>query len=279
MQRLPPASIVSLPSAFFSFLLHGGVVVATLWSMPQSEPLPVTTQHYVPIELVDMSDETNLTEIAAAMEKADEEASLEEKSKAAAAPAPPPVEEDAISFDELKDKPKQEPKKDPPKAAPAPSKSLSSELDDILAGIEKTPKPSKSNSNVAPASTANEAQRTAVGRVEQRRMTATIIDIIVSQLKDNGCWGDLSDMADAKRLRTTFRIAFGRNGKFSTRPQMISPVRAPANDGPLTTFILRAEQALNKCNQIGWIVPEAYFGLPEPRTIDLEFLPKIGADQ
>lgn len=277
MQRLPPASIASLPSAFFSFLLHGGVVIATLLSMPQAEPLPVTTQHYVPIELVDMSDETNLTEIAAAMEKAEEEASLEEETKAAPAPAPPPVEEDAVSFDEPKEQPKQETKKDPPKAAPAPSKSLSSELDDILAGIEKAPKPSKSNSNVAPASAANEAPRMAVG--DRRRMTATITDILVSQLRDNGCWADHSDMADAKRLRATFQVAFARNGKFSVQPKLVSPVRKPANDPPLNTFIVHAERALNMCNQIGWRVPEDYFSKLGAPTVDLEFLPKIGADQ
>jgi outer membrane biosynthesis protein TonB len=276
MRRLPPPTIASLPSAFFSFLLHGGVVIATLVSMPEAAPLPATTQHYVPIELVDLSTETNLTEVAAAMEKADEEAALEEESKAAPAPAPPPVEEDSVSLDEPKEQPKPDPKKDN-KAAPAPSKSLSSELDDILAGIEKTPKPSKTRGDVAPASASNEAPRLSVG--DRRRMTATITDILVSQLKDNRCWADHSDMADAKRLRATFRIAFGRNGKFSIRPELISPVRKPANDPPLNTFIVHAERALNMCNQIGWRVPEDYFRLPEPRTIDLEFLPKIGAEQ
>jgi outer membrane biosynthesis protein TonB len=276
MRRLPPPTIASLPSAFFSFLLHGGVVIATLVSMPEAEPLPPTTQHYVPVELVDLSTETNLTEVAAAMEKAEEEAALEEESKAAPAPAPPPVEEDAVSLEEPKEQPKPDPKKDN-KAAPAPSKSLSSELDDILSQIEDTPRPSKNRGDVAPASTANEAPRLSVG--DRRRMTATITDILVSQLKDNRCWADHSDMADAKRLRATFRIAFGRNGKFSIRPELISPARKPANDPPLNTFIVHAERALNMCNQIGWRVPEDYFRLPEPRTIDLEFLPKIGAEQ
>ena len=277
MTRLPPASMASLPSAFFSFLLHGGVVIATLVSMPQAAPLPAMTQHYVPIELVDMSDETNLTEIAAAMEKADDEASLKEESEAAPAPAPPPAEEDTVSLDEPKDQPKHDPKQDAPNAAPAPSKSLSDEIEDMLKGIEKPSKPSKSNADVAPASTASEAPRLSVG--DRRRMTATIIDIIVSQLKDNRCWADHSDMADARRLRATFRIAFGRNGKFSIQPQLISPARKPASDPPLNTFIVHAERALNMCNQIGWRVPEDYFRLPEPRTIDLEFLPKIGADR
>ena len=276
MRRLPPPTIASLPSAFFSFLLHGGVVIATLVSMPEAEPLPPTTQHYVPVELVDLSTETNLTEVAAAMEKAEEEAALEEESKAAPAPAPPPVEEDAVSLEEPKEQPKPDPKKDN-KAAPATSKSLSSELDDILSQIEDTPRPSKNRGDVAPASTANEAPRLSVG--DRRRMTATITDILVSQLKDNRCWADHSDMADAKRLRATFRIAFGRNGKFSIRPELISPARKPANDPPLNTFIVHAERALNMCNQIGWRVPEDYFRLPEPRTIDLEFLPKIGAEQ
>jgi len=276
MRRLPPPTIASLPSAFFSFLLHGGAVIATLVSMPEAAPLPATRQHYVPIELVDLSTETNLTEVAAAMEKAKEEAALEEESKAAPAPAPPPVEEDAISLEEPKVQPKPDPKKDN-KAAPTPSKSLSSELDDILSQIEDTPKPSKNRSDVAPASAANETPRLSFG--DRRRMTATITDILVSQLKDNRCWADHSDMADAKRLRATFRIAFGRNGKFSIRPELVSPVRKPANDPPLNTFIVHAERALNMCNQIGWRVPEDYFRLPEPRTIDLEFLPKIGAEQ
>lgn len=276
MKRLPPASIASLPSAFFSFLLHGGVVIATLLSVAPAEPLPVTEQHYVPIDLVALADETNLTEIAAAMEQADEEATLEAESKATPPPAPPPVEEDAVSFEQPKEVPKPDPKKDN-KAAPTPSKSLSSELDDILAGIDKSRKPSPNRGNVAPASTANEAPRLGVG--DRRRMTATITDILVSQLKDNGCWADHSDMADAKRLRATFQVAFARNGKFSVQPKLISPVRKPANDPPLNTFIVHAERALNMCNQIGWRVPDDYFTKLGAPTVDLEFLPKIGADQ
>ena len=277
MKRLPPPTVASLPSAFLSFLIHGGVVVATLLSLPQAEPLPAMTQHFVPIDLVEMADTTNLTEIAAAMEQAEEEASAETESEAAPAPAPPPVEEDAISLDPPKEPPKQEPKKEQPKAAPTPSKSFNSELDDILKGIEETPKPSKSRANTAPASTANEAPRMSVG--DRRRMTATILDIIASQLISNRCWADHSDMADAKRLRATYRIAFGRNGKFSMTPELIEPSRKPANDPPLNTYIVHAERALNMCNQIGWKIPEEYFRLPEPRTIEFVFLPSIGANQ
>ena len=110
-------------------------------------------------------------------------------------------------------------------------------------------------------------------------MTASITDIITSQLRDKQCWADHSDMADAKRLTATYRVWFGRNGKFSKPPELIDPSRKPVNDGPLNTYIVHAERALNKCNTIGWYVPEDYFRLPQPAYIDIEFLPSIGANQ
>jgi outer membrane biosynthesis protein TonB len=278
MKRLPPPTVASLPSAFFSFLLHGGAVVATLLALPAAEPLPSTT-HYtiVPIELVDMADTTNLTAVAAAMERADEEAAAEEESDAAPAPAPPAAEEDAVSFEQPKEQPKQEPKQEKPKAAPAPAKSMAEEIEEMLKGIEKTPKPSRSSASTAPASTASEAPRMSAG--DRRRMTATIIDIIATQLVANGCWADHSDMADAKRLRATFRFSFARNGTFAIKPTLIQPTRKPVNDPPLNTYIVHAERALNECNRNGWKIPEDYFRLPTAdQVIEFEFLTSLGAN-
>lgn len=261
-----------------SVLVHSAAIITTLIALPAATPLPVAAQVYVPIELVTVADTTNLVEIPPA------EIKLEELVEAAAAetaaappPSPPPVEEDAISLDPPKDKLKDPPKKQEPKANPAPSKSNSETLDDILASIDKNPKPKGNNATPAPSSGTPEAPRLSAG--DKRRMTASITDIIISQLRDKECWADHSDMADAKRLRATYRVWFGRNGKFSKTPELIDPTRKPANDPPLNTFIVHAERALNKCNQIGWYVPEDYFRLPQPAYIDLEFLPKIGANQ
>lgn len=268
--------MASLPSTFMSVLVHSAVIITTLVAMPVAAPMPVSTQVYVPIELVTVADTTNLTEIAAADTK-DEELTESAAAEAAAAPAPPPVEEDTVSLELPKDKPKEEPKKQEAKANPAPSKSFSSELDDILSSVDKTPKSRSTSAGVAPASATPEAPRLSAG--DKRRMTASITNIIVSQLRDKECWADHSDMADAKRLKATYRVWFSRNGKFSQSPQLIEPTRKPASDPPLNTFIVHAERALSKCNQIGWYVPEEYFRLPQPAYIDLEFLPKIGVSQ
>ncbi len=109
-------------------------------------------------------------------------------------------------------------------------------------------------------------------------MTASIEDIIKSQLITKQCFADHSDMADAKRLRVTLRVWFGRNGKFSQGFQLVSPAREPINDPPLMAFLAHARRALDKCNNLGWQVPDDYFRLPQPQYIDLEFVPKIGAN-
>jgi hypothetical protein len=85
-------------------------------------------------------------------------------------------------------------------------------------------------------------------------------------------------MADAKRLRVTLRVWFGRNGKFSQPYQLVAPTREPFGDPPLQAFLTHARRALDMCNTIGWQVPDDYFRLPQPQYVDLVFVPKIGAD-
>ncbi len=278
MRRLPPPSAATLPSAFVSFLVHAGVVVAGLMVMPLEQPKNSVAQMIVvPVELVTIADMTNLTAVSAMAEDKpiEEEVKAEESNPAAGAPPP---DEDSVSFEPLKEKPKEEIKKPDVKAAPAPpAKSFNSELDDILSSVDKTkPKQQTNSAGVAPAASSKEAPRLSAG--DKRRMTASIEDIIKSQLITNGCFADHSDMADAKRLRVTLRVWFGRNGKFSQTYKMISPTREPFNDPPLQAFIAHARRALDKCNNIGWQVPEDYFRLPQPQYIDLEFVPKIGAN-
>jgi outer membrane biosynthesis protein TonB len=279
MRRLPPPSSATLPSAFLSFLLHAGAVLAGIMVIPVSEPAPVSTPMvYVPIELVTIDDTTNLTAVAAADTEAPREEDM--KTEAATPPPPPPPDEDSVSFDEPKEKVKDPPKpKDnanPP--PPKPAKSFQDDLDDILKGVTKDkPKAPKNEAGAAPATAKDDTPRMSVG--DRKRMTASITDIIRSQLISKGCWADHSDMADARRLKATFRVWFGRNGKFSQEAQLVSPGREPSGDPPLQTFVQHARRALSMCNQIGWLVPEEYFRLPQPQYIDLEFLPKIGATQ
>lgn len=276
IRKLPPASAATLPSAFLSFLVHAGVVVAGLMTVTSEQPQASAAQMIiVPIDLVTVDEMTDISAITARLdEKLAEEAKKEEAVTVAGAPPP---DEDTVSFEPPVDKPKEEIKKPEVKASPAPpAKDFNSELDDILKGVDKAkPKPQSNAAGVAPASS-NEAPRMGAG--EKRRMVASIEDIIKSQLITKGCFADHSDMADAKRLRVTLRVWFGRTGKFSQKYELVSPAREPFNDPPLQAFLTHARRALDMCNNLGWQVPDEYFRLPQPQYIDLTFVPKIGAD-
>jgi hypothetical protein len=105
------------------------------------------------------------------------------------------------------------------------------------------------------------------------RQTATVADSIMSQILAKRCWTDQDDMADARRLRATLAIQFGRDGHFLSPPKLVSPAVEPTNDPPLQLFIVRARKALDKCNVMGFTVPEAYFSYTPPLIIELEFRP------
>ncbi len=273
----PPSSASSLPAAFFSLIAHASVVLAGVIMIPAAtSEVESTPMIYIPIELVSIADTTNVAPVFEDA-KIDEEEPAEAESEAAAAPAaaPAPEPEDTVALDPPKPEAPKAAPTPPAKATPAPpSKSLSSELDDILASVSRdAPAPKRTNPNADPASAGTGPPR--IGAGDMRRMTASITDYIRAQLISNRCWTDHSDMADARRLKATFRVWFGRNGKFSQTYQLISPSREPAGDVPMLTFIAHARRALDMCNKIGWRVPEDYFKLPQPQYIDIEFLPKI----
>ena len=269
-----PSTGASLPAAFFSLVAHAGVVLVGLISIPvaTSSEVVSTPMVYIPIELVTIADTTNIAPVYEQVEQ--EEAPSEAETEASPAPAAaPPEPEDTIAIEPPKPETPKPPVKPQAKPTP-PSKSLSSELDDILASVSKdTPAPKRNTPSPNPASGEKGAPRRGVG--DMKRMTASITDYIRSQLIANRCWTDHSDMADARRLKATFRVWFGRNGTFSQAYQLVSPGREPAGDVPLQTFIAHGRRALDMCNKIGWVVPPEYFELPQPQPIDIEFLPKI----
>jgi hypothetical protein len=105
------------------------------------------------------------------------------------------------------------------------------------------------------------------------QQTLSIADSIMSQILARRCWTDQDDMADARRLRAILSIQFGRDGHFLTPPKLIIPAVEPKNDPPLQAFIAAARLALDKCNVVGFQVPEAYFSYSPPLIIELEFRP------
>jgi len=104
----------------------------------------------------------------------------------------------------------------------------------------------------------------------QQRIVVTLGDYIYDQLQRKGCWGDNTDLGEA-RLRATFRIRFKRDGSLLEEPQMVSPVREPARDQPMQTFIQRARRSLSMCSP--FTVPKEYFETTPAQWVHIEFLP------
>ena len=258
----------------FSLLLHVGIAAAGITFAPQmtspSEPTP-----YIPIDLVTIAEETNLTEVveATAEEEVEEEAAEVEAAPAPPPPPPPEPEEVVLPAETPPPKKPAETEKKP-EAKPAPrEEAFDSALQDILAAANSAPKKSKE------PTPAKRTDLTKVGEGapregfgNRRENTATITAFITQQLRDNGCWGDQEDLANAQNLRATIRVKFTRDGKFDGEPSLVQPSRMPPQ-GPFLVYITRAFTALNKCENIGFKVPAEYFRTQPVQYIDIEFLP------
>ncbi len=260
----------------FSLILHIGFAAAGVafapQMMPTSEPAP-----YIPIDLVKIADETNLTEvIEAPKEEAAAEEDLAEAEAAPPPPPPPPEPEEVILPAETPppNKPPEAEKKPEAKPPPAPrEEAFDSALKDILAAANSAP---KKGADPAPArkraDLANVGEAAREGYGNRRENTASITAFITQQLRDNGCWGDQDDLAGAQSLKATIRVKFRRDGKFDGEINLIEPGRQPSQ-GPFLVYINRAFAALRKCEEIGFRVPAEYFKSQPPPYIDIEFLP------
>ncbi|MDP3492119.1 MAG: hypothetical protein Q8R82_03320 [Hyphomonadaceae bacterium] len=267
-------------SAFFSLVAHVSVVAAGLWASSEqaSKPEPSSPMIIIPLELMTIGDVTDIAPVVAEAPKEEEAAVEEEVTETFTSAAAAKPEEDTVNLEAAPTPPPKAQEVKKPEAKPTPAKKeedLNSFLDSMLTDVKKD----KPKASPAPAgktaSPENAAPRMGAG--EMRRTQVTITDYIRAQLVNKRCWTDHSDMADAASLRTTFRVRFGNNGKFAVEPELREPSRPPAG-GPLLVFIEHARTALQKCNNIGWQVPPEYFKLePAPYWIDIEFLPKIGA--
>jgi outer membrane biosynthesis protein TonB len=259
---------------FLSTALHIGAVIAftpLVMGEWRSEPAPMMI---LPVELLDISDTTN---VAPTVEesKTDEiadEAKPEDLVAAAAAPPPPPEpEEEVLPTEEPPPKKAPEPKKVEPK--PEAKKEKEQDFQSALQGLMKAAEsaPAPAPKRITPGGQTAAEARKGVG--DKNRMTMTVADAIRSQLLSKGCWTNQADMADAPRLRAVIAVKFGRDGHFSMEPRLIEPNREPAGDQPLQVYIQRARRALNKCNQMGFQIPEQYFEFNPVQTIEIEFLP------
>lgn len=97
-----------------------------------------------------------------------------------------------------------------------------------------------------------------------------VAEQIRAQLNVNRCWTDSSSMMDAQRLKASFGVTFGPDGKFASEPRLITPAAEPSNDPAMMVFLAKARAAMRTCNTLGFYVPPAYYS-GDTRELVLEF--------
>ncbi|HVY88331.1 MAG TPA: hypothetical protein VG942_05645 [Hyphomonadaceae bacterium] len=252
-----------------AFVAAGMVVAPAL----KSDPAPMIV---IPLDLVTISDSTNIAPVS---EKAKEDDKAEEtkqpEQQAAAAPPPPPPET-FVPDASTPPPPKKEPDKrsDAKQDGKLDQKDFLKNLNALISAADDKPSKAKRDATADKAANlrnvADAGARAGAG--DMKRMTATVTDFIRAQLLAKGCWTDHDDMADARRLRAVIRVRFTASGHFLGDPQLVDP-REPSSDPPMQAFIGFARTALDKCNRLGFQVPQEYFQVQPAQYIDIEFLP------
>jgi len=264
---------------FASIGLHAGLLLTGLIAAPVMISQP-SEMVILPVELLEIAETTNVAPVVTADPEAEiseePEAPMEEAPQPAPTPAEAPEAKAEIIPDSVaKPEPKVEPRKETPKPRvepkPEPEEDFGGALSSILKSAEKKRPTAPAGSKSAADMRNVDSGAPRKGAGDNQRMTITVADFIRDQLQRKGCWGDQEDMADARRLRATFRIRFNRDGTLLEEPQMISPVREPAGDQPMQIFIQRARRSLSMCSP--FTVPKEYFETTPAQWIHIEFLP------
>jgi hypothetical protein len=261
-----------------SFALHVGFAVAGMIAAPYLVKQESSSMMILPVD-IEIADSTNVVPVTEDVSEEDKAAETPPVENFAAANPPPAAADEEILPDETKPEPK---KPDPKKAeaeastAPAPKKeapkSTLQSLNDILKDVDRSAAQTRADPAPRPSMRGVTDAGARQGAGDQKRMTARVADIIMSQLLARGCWGDQDDMADARRLGAVIAVQFGPDRRIR-KMELIEPRTRPTNDPPLQVFIQRAYDALNKCNNPKYQIPDEYFQTNPPAIIELNFKP------
>jgi outer membrane biosynthesis protein TonB len=255
-------------SFFPSLALHIGAIAVFLPAISDAWQSEAPPMMILPVELLEIADTTNMTAASEAVKEEEEPEVAPTPAEAAPPPPPPEPEEEILPTEEPPPKKQPEQKKPEPKQE---KQDFESALKDLVRSAQDAPSPAPKKAAPDASAASEGAPRMNAG--DRRRMTMTVGDAILQQLIAKGCWNSQADMADARRLRAVIAIRFGRDGRFLAEPRLVEPTREPSNDPPLQVYIQRARSGLAKCNQMGFQVPEQYFEVQPPQTIELDFRP------
>lgn len=217
--------------------------------VPEPEPEPDPTPEPddpIPEDEAEISDEPD----PFAEEEGNTKATPEEVE-----PVPEEIEPEEAE-PEKKPEPKPTPKPTPKVIPPEEKKeTTNSFLNSVLQTTEDKKKTREREFKSAPdlkkVENANENKRSAGDR---SRDTATWSTLLRSKIETK-CFRDPSDMANAKRLKVTYKITFNRDGNLMRAPRRVQPTIIPAGDQQLRVFDINASRAIEKCAPYSDIFP------------------------
>lgn len=222
------------PGWFISPALHAAALAATfvVWTQAPPDLKPQTAT--VPIDIVDISQVSNVSPISADAQPvetlAPESIDGAPKDLPEAIPAP--------SF------------KPEPEAKPAPAKKPKEglNLDDLAKLLDKS-KPAGAREPQAatgPKPKPGERPRAAVGAGDG--LTATEQDAIRAQMR--GCWRMPIDMVAPEKLIIKVHVTFAADGAVIGRPSVVSPSNYMSSDAPTRAAAEAALRAVRLCNPL-----------------------------
>jgi outer membrane biosynthesis protein TonB len=240
-----------------SAAIHAGVIVASVVTWPHAFDFSDETPPSIPIELVSISDVTN---IMATVAKEDLKAPQPEEpappapEETEAAPPPeeaeaPPPELEPEKAKPLPEMPKQAeadtaPPVKPvaPKAKPKPEapKKDQFDVDSVLALLDKRAPKS------APPANAQVVDKTMKGIGAQNASTMDINDALRNQMYK--CWNIPAGSPNPEKLIVSVRVYLTREGKLARPPELAPQSRAAASSDPYMRAASEAAlRAVNVC--------------------------------
>ncbi|ACT60075.1 TonB domain-containing protein [Hirschia baltica ATCC 49814] len=282
------------PGLFLSLIFHAAIFGSAYVVFPMATTTMSEELIIVPIELVTVSDTTNLTAPQPdPVEEPEPEPTPEPEEEAPPEEEPIPEEDAEVSDEpdpfaeedgqtesepeEVEPEPEEtaEPEPEPevtpePKPTPTPTPKVippkeekkeqtNSFLNSVLQTTEDKKKTREREYKAAPdlkkVENANQNKRSAGDR---SRDTATWTTMLKSKIETK-CFRDPSDMANAERLQVTYKITFNKDGSLMRSPRRISPTIIPGNDQQMRIFDINATRAIEKCAPYNDILPAEYY--------------------
>ncbi|MBC7767890.1 MAG: cell envelope integrity protein TolA [Phycisphaerales bacterium] len=222
-----------------SIIGHVGAVLMTLLAWEASSDLPSQGTAIVPIEIVDISAETNVR--ALAMDVPDEEVSATEEETVPEEAQPTPT-----------------PTSTPTPRRPPPRQNDEFSLSDADDFINRERDPGRRRQE------GERADRNQTGAGRGTAETATMESRIASITRQAmmRCWRTVADMPDPERLRVVVAIRLNRDGSLNGQPRVVSPTNYTF-DPLMNEAVNRALRAVRTCDPLDRlpedpIVGEAY---------------------